>query len=165
MKRPLGISLLAILYGLIGVGWIIHILLTSLWIMQQSPYLQAPTYTWLWNPLWLLATPFFFLAWGLWKMQSWAYWLQILVTLVGIFLAILIAAIPMFGITFSLIAIPFNLIALAYVYTVRRHLGIGVDKKLIEGIAESDIIYCNNCGAENPPSTEFCVKCGRKIFI
>lgn len=69
--RPFGISVLALLLGVRGLGTLILLIVFLLQGLESNPLFSGIVIYWIGLILGLFCPV---VAWGLWKMKSWAYW-------------------------------------------------------------------------------------------
>jgi hypothetical protein len=123
-KRPIGVSVLAILSGLAGLGEIVvGIGFFGLAALGGAALAARGLPTWLAGlaaifgvVLLLVGLITFAVAIGLWRMRGWAWWFAIVVFLISVLINIA---------TFSWFGVAITLIILIYLVVIRDKFGVG----------------------------------------
>jgi ribosomal protein L40E len=110
----------------------------------------------------------FIVAYGFWNGFGWAWWVGLVLAIVGVIRAILVMGLGTMTMALSLII---NNLMIYYLTRphVRKYLGRSKPQTLPLSAQsratpqERTLITCQNCGATNDPSASFCNTCGIQL--
>ncbi len=171
--RPMGVTILAELDALLGA----LLLLTAVAVLTLGPamyeYLQTQTmispqlFAGIMNFLGagalIGALIAFLIASGLWMGMKWAWYLEFILTGIGLLTGIL-------SLPGGLVGIVIDAVILWYFWQPRVKAYFGVTYAVEAPPAPpkpstqvANAVYCNKCGTPNTPESKFCVKCGAEL--
>ena len=168
--RPIGVTIIAILYAVAAVLMLLGALVLeafSGFIVDRVPQgriplqLLAGIITFGGIILIILAAVAFITAWGLWTGAKWSWYLVLILSILGALGALFR---PLTG----LVSLVIDGAIIWYLWQprVKRYFSIIAPQPTTvppPPPASGEVMYCSKCGAANSPNSTYCQKCGAEL--